>query len=75
MKKKTKQIKIDDSLHNEFEGATESDDEKSDIKKNQVLYSTDDDYRFEKASQNESGLCKAKKLLDDLKESMKKHNL
>ncbi len=31
-----------------------------------ILYSTVDDYRFEKESQNESGLCKAKKLLDNL---------
>jgi|19_taG_2_1085344.scaffolds.fasta_scaffold27750_2 hypothetical protein len=40
-----------------------------------ILYSTVDDYRFEKESQNESGLCKAKKLLDNLRKSMKKDGL
>ena len=73
--KKTEQIKIDDAFLIGVEGVTESDDGKLDIKKSQILYSTVDDYRFEKESQNESGLCKAKKLLDNLRKSMKKDGL
>ena len=44
-------------------------------RQDKILYSTDQDYLYKKASQNYSGLCKAKQLVEDLRLSIEKHGL
>tara|TARA_R100001463_G_scaffold23159_3_gene55546 strand:+ start:5409 stop:5627 length:219 start_codon:yes stop_codon:yes gene_type:complete len=44
-------------------------------RQDKILYSTNQDYLYKKASQNYLGLCKAKQLVEDLRLSIEKHGL
>ncbi|HAI17787.1 MAG TPA: hypothetical protein DCM10_07080 [Xanthomarina gelatinilytica] len=46
-----------------------------DTSQSKILYSTDQDYLYEKASKNFSGLCRAKRLVEDLRLSIEKYGL